>query len=311
MIGPKPYGTLKYRKINGRRMAYVDEGKGDAILFQHGQPTSSYVWRNVMPHLEGLGRLVACDLIGMGASDKIDPSVGPDRYRYVVHRDYLFALWDALDLGDRVVLVLDDWGATLGFDWANKHRDRAQGIVHMESITVPMQWSDYPEQARPLFEALRSPAGEKMVLEENLFIEKILPVAVLRQFSQEELDYYQRPYRNPGEDRRPTLQWPRTLPIEGLPAETIAVMNEYTPWIAGSYVPKVFISGEPGQVVRGRIRDVIRAWKNQIEVSMKGRKLLQEDGPDEIGGAIAEFVRTIRHRRAVPTANATDPRSLR
>ena len=302
MISAKPYASLKYQKILGKRLAYIDEGEGDAIVFQHGQPTSSYVWRNVMPHLEGLGRLVACDLIGMGASDKLDRSGGPDRYRLSRQREYLFALWDALDLGDRVVLVLDDWGATLGFDWANKHRDRVQGIVHMEPITVPMQWSDYPEQARPIFEALRSPAGEKMVLEENLFIDKILPMAVLRPFSDEELEHYRRPFRNRGEDRRPTLQWPRTLPIAGSPAETIAVMNEYTPWISGSDVPKLVISGEPGQVVRGRIRDVIRGWKNQIEVTVKGRKLLQEDSPGEMGAAIAEFVRTIRHRSTVATA---------
>ena len=293
-VSTRRFGRLKYREIRGRRMAYVDEGEGEAIVFQHGQPTSSYVWRNVMPHLQGLGRLVACDLIGMGESDKLTPS-GPDRYGYSEHRDHLFELWDALELGDRVVLVLDDWGATLGFDWANRHRDRVQGIVHMEPITVPMQWADYPEQARPVFEALRSPAGERMVLEENFFIEKILPMAILRSFEKEELEIYRGPYLHSGEDRRPTLSWPRTLPIEGAPATTVEVMNEYLPWISGGAVPKLFITGDPGQVVRGRIRALIRTWENQVEVTVKGRKLLQEDSPDEIGAAIADFVGRVRN----------------
>jgi len=173
MFATKPYAQLRYREIYGKRMAFIDEGKGNAIVFQHGQPTSSYVWRNVMPHLEGLGRLVACDLIGMGGSEKLSPS-SPDRYHYAEHRDFLFALWEALDLGDRVVLVLDDWGATLGFDWARTHRERVRGIVHMEAVAVPMHWSDLPEQGRPFFHALRSPEGEQMVLQDNIFIEKIL-----------------------------------------------------------------------------------------------------------------------------------------
>ena len=294
MIGTKPYAELKYRDVNGRRMAYIDEGEGDAIVFQHGQPTSSYVWRNVMPHLEGLGRLVACDLIGMGGSEKLDPSLGPDRYSLASHRDHLFELWDQLDLGDRVVLVLDDWGAVLGFDWARQHSDRVQGIVHMEAVAAPLQWSDLPEPAHPFFKALRSPAGEKMVLEDNVFIEKILPGAILRQFTAEELSHYQRPYLEPGEGRRPTLSWPRSLPIEGEPAEVARVAGESAGWLAASDVPKLFISGEPGTLARGRVAEIIRSWPNQTEVAVNGRKLLQEDSPDEIGAAIADFVRQLR-----------------
>ena len=292
MTGTKPYARLKYREIRGKRMAYIDEGEGGAIVFQHGQPTSSYVWRNVMPHLEGLGRLVACDLIGMGASEKLSPS-GPDRYRYAEHRDYLFALWDALDLGDRVVLVLDDWGATLGFEWARTRPDRVKGIVHMEAIAEPMKWSDLPEQARPFFQALRSQAGERMVLEENVFIEKILPAAVLRPLADAEMEHYRKPFRNPGDDRRPMLSWPRTLPLEGEPADIVTLIEENSAWLAGSDLPKLFISGDPGQVVRGRIAVALRNWRNQTEVTVKGRKLLQEDSPDEIGLAIAHFVRRL------------------
>jgi len=292
MIGTKPYGRLKFREVRGKRMAYIDEGEGDAIVFQHGQPSSSYVWRNVMPHLEGFGRLVACDLIGMGASEKLSPS-GADRYSYAEQRDFLFALWDTLDLGERIVLVLDDWGATLGFDWARHHPDRVRGIVHMEAIAVPMSWSDFPEQARPFFQALRSPAGEAMVLEQNIFIEKILPAAVLRSLNDEEMEHYRQPYGRPGEDRRPMLSWPRSLPIEGEPAEIAAVIRKNSAWLAESDVPKLFISGDPGQVVRGRIAEAIRSWSNDTEVTVKGRKLLQEDSPDEIGSAIANFVVSI------------------
>lgn len=293
MIQGSPYAPLKYLEVKGRRMAYIDKGEGDAIVFQHGQPTSSYVWRNVMPHLEGLGRLVACDLIGMGGSDKLEPS-GPGSYSYAQHREHLFALWDALQLGERVILVLDDWGAMLGFDWANRHRGRVQGIVHMEPIAVPMTWSDFPEQAHPVFQALRSPAGDKMVLEDNLFIEKVLPAAVLRTLAPEELAHYRQPFLEPGEGRRPTLSWPRSLPIDSSPAETVEVMREFGEWIAGEAVPKLFISGDPGQVVRGRIRDEIRQWRNQTELTVKGRKLLQEDSPEVIGAATAAFVRRLR-----------------
>src|ERR1700742_3449237 len=208
---PEPYGELKYREIAGRRMAYIDEGEGDAIVFQHGNPTSSYLWRNVMPHLAGLGRLVACDLIGMGDSDKLSPS-GPDRYHYAEQREYLFALWDALDLGDRVMLVLHDWGSALGFDWANRHRDRVAGIAFMEAIVTPMTWSDFHESVRGVFQGFRSPNGESMVLEQNIFVEGVLPGAIRRQLSDEEMDRYRRPFVDVGEDQRPTWPWPRANP---------------------------------------------------------------------------------------------------
>jgi len=294
MTGSKPYAKLKYRDVKGSRMAYIDEGAGDAIVFQHGQPVSSYVWRNVLPHLEGMGRLIACDFIGMGGSDKLDPSLGPDRYSLASHRNYLFDLWDQLDLGDRVVLVLDDWGAVLGFEWARRNSHRVQGIVHMEALAASLDWSDLPEYAHPLFKALRSPAGEQMVLEENLFIEKVLPQAVLRQFTEEELSVYREPFRNAGEGRRAMLSWPRSLPIQGEPANVAEVVSANESWLAQSNIPKLFINGEPGTLTRGRLGVIIRRWLNQTEVTVKGRKLLQEDSPDEIGEAIAAFVERLR-----------------
>jgi haloalkane dehalogenase len=294
MIGSKPYAEFKYREVKGSRMAYIDEGKGDAIVFQHGQPVSSYLWRNVMPHLEGMGRLIACDLIGMGGSDKLDPSLGPERYSLATHRNYLFDLWDQLNLGNRVVLVLDDWGAVLGFDWARQNSQRVQGIVHMEAIAAPLIWSDIPQYGHPLFKALRSPEGERMVLQENIFIEKILPQAVIRQLTNEELNHYRSPFRNSGEDRRPMLSWPRSLPIDGEPAETAEVVSRNCSWLAQSDVPKLFINGEPGTLARGRLREIIRRWPNQTEVTVKGRKLLEEDSPDEMAAAMADFITRVR-----------------
>lgn len=292
-MGAKPYAHLRFRDIHGRRMAYIDEGSGDAIVFAHGNPTSSYLWRNVMPHLEGLGRLVACDMIGMGASDKLAPS-GPGRYHYHEQRDYLFALWEALNLGDRVVLVLHDWGSALGFDWANQHRDRVQGISYMEAIAMPRTWSDIDDDRAALFRAFRSPQGERLVLEQNAFVERVLPGSVLRDLSDEEMDHYRLPYRNAQEDRRPTLSWPRDLPIDGEPADIVAITTDYAHWLAHSDVPKLFINAEPGAIITGRIRDAVRQWPNQHEVTVKGSHFIQEDSPDEIGAAVAEFVRTLR-----------------
>ena len=290
MFGVKPYGRLQYRDVNGKRMAYVDEGDGDAIVFAHGNPTSSYLWRNVMPHLEGLGRLVAADMIGMGGSDKLHPS-GSDRYKYAEQRDYLFALWDALDLGDNVTLVLHDWGSVLGFDWANQHRDRIQGIAFMEAIVAPMTWSEFPSAVRQLFQGFRSPRGERMVLEQNIFVESVLPAQIRRQLNDEEMGHYRQPFANPGEDRRPTLSWPRNLPIDGEPADVVSVVNDYSSWLADSDVPKLFINAEPGAVVHGRIRELVRRWSNLTETTVSGVHFVQEDSPNEIGAAVAEFVR--------------------
>lgn len=293
MTGVKPYAHLRFRDIHGRRMAYIDEGDGDAIVFAHGNPTSSYLWRNVMPHLEGLGRLVACDMIGMGESEKLSPS-GPDRYHYGEQRDYLFTLWDALDLGDRVVLVVHDWGSALGFDWANQHRDRVQGIAYMEAIAMPRNWSDMDDERASLFRAFRSPLGERLVLQENAFVERVLPASILRDLSDEEMDHYRLPYRNTGEDRRPTLTWPRDLPIDGEPAEMVTIAADYAHWLAHSDVPKLFINAEPGATITGRIRDAVRRWPNQREITVNGSHFVQEDSPHEIGAAAAEFVRTLR-----------------
>lgn len=215
-FGVKPYGEKKTAIVHGRRMAYVEQGSGAPIVFQHGNPASSYLWRNIMPHLEGLGRLIACDLIGMGDSEKLDSS-GPDRYTFEEQREYLSALWEQLEVDRDVVLVIHDWGSVLGFDWANRHRDRVAGIAYMEAIVSPLTWDDWTVPARrEAFEGLRSPAGEKMVLEDNFFVETHMPNGILRKLSAEEMAAYVRPFANPGEDRRPTLTFPAKCPSTGL-----------------------------------------------------------------------------------------------
>ncbi len=271
-------------------MAYIDEGRGAAIVFQHGNPTSSYLWRNVMPHCQGLGRLVACDLIGMGDSEKLSPS-DADRYSYAEQREFLFGLWDALSLGDRITLVLHDWGSALGFEWASKRPDRVRGIAYMESIVSPVAWSDWPENARRVFQGFRSPTGEEMVLQKNTFVERVLPSSVLRKLDKAEMDEYRRPFMTPGEDRRPTLSWPRQLPIDGEPADVVQVVKGYGEWLSGSETPKLFINAEPGSILVGNQREFCRTWPNQRELTVKGLHFVQEDSPDEIGQAIANFVR--------------------
>lgn len=283
----------KTARVDGRTMAYVEAGEGDPIVFQHGNPTSSYLWRNVMPHLEGLGRLIACDLIGMGDSDKLEPS-GPDRYGYREQRDFLFKLWERLGVDRNVVLVVHDWGSALGFDWARQHPDRVAGIAYMEAIVMPVTWDDWPPDARRVFQGFRSPAGEEMVLTKNLFVEGVLPAATLGGLPEEVMAEYRRPFAEPGESRRPTLSWPRQIPIDGEPADVVKIVEDYGAWLARSEVPKLFVNAEPGSILTGRARELCRTWPNQREVTVPGSHFIQEDSPDAIGAAVAEFVREIR-----------------
>jgi haloalkane dehalogenase len=248
-ISEKPYRRKTFATVRGNRMAYIEYGGGDAIVFQHGNPTSSYLWRNIMPYCEGLGRLIACDLIGMGDSD------------------------------NRVIMVLHDWGSAMGFDWANRNRDRVQGIVYMEAIVTPLTWADWPENARRVFQSFRSESGEEMILEKNMFVERVLPNSIIRRLSDQEMATYRKPFARPGEDRRPTLTWPRMIPIEGKPADVVKVVEDYGAWLASANIPKLFINADPGSILVGRQRELCRAWLNQTEVTVKGRHFLQEDSP--------------------------------
>jgi haloalkane dehalogenase len=284
--------TKRSIEIRGLTMAYEDVGEGDPIVFLHGNPTSSYLWRNIIPHLADSYRCIAPDLIGMGDSDKL-PDSGPGAYTFVQHREYLDGLLDSLDLGDRVTLIIHDWGSGLGFDWANRNRDRVIGIAYMEAIVQPVAWAEWPEAARSIFEALRSDAGEPMVLDKNVFVERILPASVIRDLTSEEMDVYRAPYLDPGESRRPTLTWPRQIPIDGDPADVQDIVASYASWMATNDLPKLFINAEPGSILIGPQREFCQAWKNQTEVTVPGRHFIQEDSPDEIGSAIAAWRGTI------------------
>ena len=274
--------------VNGKTMSYVEMGEGDPIIFQHGNPTSSYLWRNIMPHLADQGRCIAIDLIGMGDSDKLEDS-GPDRYTLLEHRDYFDGALDALGVTSNVTFVIHDWGSALGFDWANRHRDSVIGIAYMEGIVRPVSWDDWPEAARGVFQGFRSPAGEDMVLDKNVFVERVLPGSIIRDLSDEEMEVYRRPFKNPGEERRPTLTWPRQIPIEGEPAEVVELVQSYADWLSKSDMPKLFINAEPGAILIGPQREFCRSWPNQQEVTVAGNHFLQEDSPNEIGEAIAQW----------------------
>jgi haloalkane dehalogenase len=272
----------KKQRVLGHAMAYVETGQGDPIVFLHGNPTSSYLWRNVIPHLEGRGRCIAPDLIKL-------PESGPGRYRFVEHRRFLDALLESLGVRENVTFVIHDWGSALGFDWTKRHPEAVKGIAYMEAIVRPVSWEEWPEGARRIFQAMRSEAGEAIVLEKNSFVERILPASVLRGLTEEEMAEYRRPYLEAGESRRPTLSWPREIPAGGEPEDVCRIVAAYGEWLSGNKVPKLFINAEPGTILVGPQREFCRGWPNQKEVTVKGTHFIQEDSPDEIGRAIAEW----------------------
>ena len=292
-LSAEPFGTLKTTAVRGQNMAYIDEGEDEAIVFQHGNPTSSYLWRNIMPHCQGLGRrLVACDLIGMGGSDKL-PHSGPGRYTYAEQRDHLFELWDKLALGDRIVLVLHDWGSALGFDWAVRNPERVAGICYMEALVTPFTREEWSVPARAPLREMCSAAGEKLVLEQNMFVEQYVPALIERTLSEAEMQAYRAPFLEPGEGRRPTLTWPRQIPVQDEPADVASVVVSYGKAMAQSTTPKLFINADPGRLLTGRTRELCRTWPNQTEVTVPGKHYIQEDSPDQIGEAIADFVQKL------------------
>ena len=275
----------KHLTVMGKSMAYCEMGEGDPILFLHGNPTSSYLWRNIMPFAADLGRCLAPDLIGMGDSDKLD-NPGPESYRFVEHRAYLDAWIEAVGVTDNVTLVIHDWGSALGLDGARRNADRVKAIAYMEGIVRPVLWEEWNQQSRPVFEGFRSEAGEAMVLRKNVFVEKVLPGSVLRGLTEAEMTVYRRPFLTPGEDRRPTLSWPRQIPLAGEPREVVDIVQEYADLMATNDSPKLFVNAEPGAILVGAQREFCRGWKNQTEVTVRGSHFIQEDSPTEIGEAL-------------------------
>ena len=279
----------KYQTVFGKQMAYIDEGEGDPIVFLHGNPTSSFLWRNVMPYLEGKGRLIAPDLIGMGDSDKLDNS-GPDSYRFVEHRKFLYELLAQLGVNENVILVIHDWGSALGFHWSQQNPSAVKGIAFMEAIVAPIPtWEDFPERARAVFQGFRSPAGEEMVLDNNVFVEQVLPGSVLRGLTETEMTEYRRPFQEAGEGRRPTLTWPRQIPLVGEPEDVVAIVAEYNQWLSKTEIPKFFVAAEPGALITGSLIDMCKSWPNTTDITVAGTHFIQEDSADEIGAGIANW----------------------
>ena len=277
-----------FAQVHGKRIAYLEAGTGDPIVLLHGNPTSSYLWRNVIPELEGCGRVIVPDLIGQGDSDKLPASEGPDRYSFDVAFEYLDGLLRTIGAEHNVTLVIHDWGSGLGFHWARLNPERVKGIAYMEAIVMPITWEDWPEGARGIFQGFRSAKGEDLVLQRNMFVEAVLPSSILRDLTEEEMSAYRAPFDTP-EHRQPTLNWPRQIPIEGEPAHMVALVEAYGAFMAASSIPKLFINADPGSILVGKQREFCRSWPNQTEVTVKGLHFVQEDSPEEIGRAVAAW----------------------
>lgn len=282
----------KTARVLGSTMAYVEHGSGDPIVLLHGNPTSSYLWRSVIPHLSSMGTCIAPDLIGMGDSAHV--ASGRDAYRFSMHAQYLEALLEVLGVEENVTLVGHDWGGALLFDWGRKNPVAVHGVAFMETIVTPLTWADWPEAAVGIFQGMRSEAGEEMVLTKNLFVERVLPNSVLAPMSEEAMAVYRRPYLEPGESRRPTLTWPREIPIEGEPADMVDVVTTNESWLSGADVPKLFVDVDPGSIIGDRVRRLIRSWPNVTDVTVPGSHFVPEDSGDEIGRAIAAWMGSLR-----------------
>jgi len=288
-ISAKDPHPRKRASVLGTEMAYVDTGAGDPIVLLHGNPTSSYLWRNIIPHLSGTARCLAPDLIGMGDSGKSSNG----EYRFVDHAKHLDAWFEALNLKSRMTLVIHDWGSALGFHWAHRHPEAIKGIAYMEAIVRPIKFEEWNQQSVSLFKALRSPAGDDLILQKNIFLERILPGSVMRKLSDEEMAAYRKPFLEPGESRRPMLTWPRQIPFDGDPADVSKIVADYSKWLAQSAIPKLFINADPGAILVGPQREFCRKWPNQREITVKGVHFIQEDSPHEIGAALADWYRTL------------------
>jgi haloalkane dehalogenase len=282
-----------YRIVGGRRLAYADIGTGSPIVLLHGNPTSSYLWRNVVPHLAGSGRIIVPDLIGHGDSDKLPADQGPDRYSFATVYADLDGLLSSIGAASDVTLVLHDWGSALGFHWACNNPHLIRGIAYMEGVVAPLpSWDDWPQEARGIFQAFRSAKGEDLILNRNLFIEAVLPASILRQLSDAEMAEYRAPFAE-RDNRQATLNWPRQLPIAGEPKDMVSLVQRYADWMQQNHLPKLFINAEPGSILVGAQRAFCRTWHNQTEVTVSGRHFIQEDSPDEIGRALAGWIATL------------------
>jgi|TARA_B100000035_G_scaffold116800_1_gene98975 haloalkane dehalogenase len=277
--------------VLGKKMTYVDKGEGDPIIFQHGNPASSYLWRNIIPYLENQGRCIAIDLIGMGDSDKLTDN-GNNTYSYHIQKQYFDKCLEELEIKENITFVIHDWGSALGFNWAYEHQESVKGICYMEAIVKKISWEDWPKDAKSIFQGFRSDAGEDLILKKNLFIEGVLPNAIIRNLTETEMDIYRKPFLKEI-DRRPTLDWPRQIPINNEPEDVCKIVDDYSSWMSINEIPKLFINADPGSILTGKQREFCRKWKNQQELTVKGNHFIQEDSPNEIGEAISKWYRNL------------------
>ena len=277
--------------VLGKKMTYVDKGEGDPIIFQHGNPASSYLWRNIIPYLENQGRCIAIDLIGMGDSDKLTDN-GNNTYSYHIQKQYFDKCLEELEIKENITFVIHDWGSALGFNWAYEHQESVKGICYMEAIVKKISWEDWPKDAKSIFQGFRSDAGEDLILKKKLFIEGVLPNAIIRNLTETEMDIYRKPFLKEI-DRRPTLDWPRQIPINNEPEDVCKIVDDYSSWMSINEIPKLFINADPGSILTGKQREFCRKWKNQQELTVKGNHFIQEDSPNEIGEAISKWYRNL------------------
>ena len=277
--------------VLGKKMTYVDKGEGDPIIFQHGNPASSYLWRNIIPYLENQGRCIAIDLIGMGDSDKLTDN-GNNTYSYHIQKQYFDKCLEELEIKENITFVIHDWGSALGFNWAYEHQESVKGICYMEAIVKKISWEDWPKDAKSIFQGFRSDAGEDLILKKNLFIGGVLPNAIIRNLTETEMDIYRKPFLKEI-DRRPTLDWPRQIPINNEPEDVCKIVDDYSSWMSINEIPKLFINADPGSILTGKQREFCRKWKNQQELTVKGNHFIQEDSPNEIGEAISKWYRNL------------------
>ncbi len=288
--------TMPYEKkfidVKSKKIAYIDEGHGDPIVLIHGNPTSSFLWRNIVPELLNSGRVIVPDLIGQGDSEKLPVSDGADRYSLEVAYKYVDGLLQNIGADNNVTLVIHDWGSGIGFLWAMRNPNAVKGVAYMEAIVKPMSWDDWPEGGVGIFKGFRSEKGEDLILNRNMFIEGVLPSSVIRELSENEMNAYRAPHLKE-EDRQPLLNWPRQIPLEGEPKNVVSLVNDYGAFMSSSNIPKLFINADPGSILLGKQREFCRSWPNQKEVTVKGIHFIQEDSPVEIGQAVAEWLETI------------------
>ena len=288
--------TMPYEKkfidVESKKIAYIDEGHGDPIVLIHGNPTSSFLWRNIVPELLNSGRVIVPDLIGQGDSEKLPVSDGSDRYSLEVAYKYVDGLLQNIGADNNVTLVIHDWGSGIGFLWAMRNPNAVKGVAYMEAIVKPMSWDDWPEGGVGIFKGFRSEKGEDLILNRNMFIEGVLPSSVIRELTEKEMNAYRATHIKE-EDRQPLLNWPRQIPLEGEPEDIISLVNDYGAFMSSSNIPKLFINAEPGSILLGKQREFCRSWPNQKEVTVKGIHFIQEDSPVEIGQAVAEWLKTI------------------